>query len=401
MAQRGQRQSRAQEQYRTAAGDVYAQQAQDRVEMTEERLRAAEQYLGTEEQIAGELSGVDPAYTERLTINPETLSAYRAVERNLGGDEKKQMRESLERLSANKDLFTRGMLPEKHNYFQTAPIEQIGRLYNLYMEDAQAAAEAGDTESAEELRKKATDAMSYLRLTGADPYDLFTKSGDADAEAQAMLSSPMARTVGGLLGEARELSEDPYGQRATELKESMTAGARREIDYGRVQSERSLAAGRREAARGARDFALAAGGARNVNALNANLTRISEGFASEDARLQESASQELASISASVEQWFQTFSRDYAAQTANMAQAFLQNSAGIRDQFVQATLTLSQASMQYADAAAGRSQDWAKHQAEMTMRKYEAQMQAGTQMGTTALNISGEMLADMFEGEGG
>jgi len=268
------------------------------------------------------------------------------------------------------------------------------------MTQAQAAAESGDFALAEKLRQEAQSKEHVRNSFGVPTSGLFYLGpGDQDLAAKAQLSGPMARTVGGLVKQGREFL-DPRSETSQRFKESLTQGPIEQVDLGERRAERTIAGEQRQFQRTSRDIGLSRGAARNFMAERSILARAGERFATARADVHEQAAAERAQIFGDAARTFETFSRQFAADTAKFGQAFLQNQGGIREQFQGAVDQLQLAGVKLADAFAARHEDLYKAEAARGQAKQAARRELFTKIATVGLGLATGGIGALATGAG-
>ena len=319
---------------------------------TERGLMGAEQLLGTDEQIAGTLGGDENLlrYSQQWSFDPTALNAA-------GG-----------------------------NQFDNSYLNDIATQANAVMAQARAAYEAGDQQKAEELYNQAVN-MPYThpgRVTNqfAGIYNqsfTLNQSGEAyeDALAKQLVSGPMAQQVGGLLRESRELL-DPNSETTARYRDELQGGstralaegraatlgaidqsvvdANRAIDLARQREERRVVVEGEAARREVRDLGLSRGAARSAGMESAIYGRFADTSARHLADIDNRAGELGAKIASEAGtqkaqsemfyaqqksdmlketgQFFTEFRNQFTTNAPLMAQAFLQNSGGVRDSYM-------------------------------------------------------------------
>jgi hypothetical protein len=372
---------------------------------SERGLQGAENLLGTPEQVAGTLGGDENLlrYSQQWTFDPTALNAA-------GGGQ-----------------------------FDNSYLGDIANQANLKMGEARAAYEAGDTAKAEELYQQAVN-MPYNhpgRVTNqfAGLYNQsfsLTQSGEAyeDALARELVSGPMAQQVGGLLAESRELldpNSETYKRYQDELKkgasDALTTGRSNtltEIDKAKDEAfgvfdlarERELRrttieadAARREV----RDFGLSRGAARSATGAMAIEGRFADQtarhFADIESKVAEAkgtVASEAGTQKAQAEmffaeqqskmhqetgQFFTQFRAEFTQNAPLMAQAFLQNSGGIRDSYMNRLMTTQLA---IADMGKFISESYMTS-AQMQTQERLGRMQQQAQMMDSLISLGGSL----------
>lgn len=192
---------------------------------------------------------------------------------------------------------------------------------NTLLDQAEQAARAGNFDQAAQLKAQADSALTnmgdkknwFWAVSNAEQLKtLFNYVGpDASTQAAAQLASPLAKTVGRTVQEARAF-QDWNSDESVQQRKLLT-------DTG----ERSLAAGEREGMRESRMQRMAAGGV----GMQAGQSRIM------DERQRGAYATQRAQLHSEADNQFLQWSRQYAQNATGFAQSFLQNQAGIRDQY--------------------------------------------------------------------
>lgn len=409
-SKRGARYAGALSRLEQATGTLQAERAQQSQEQAEDVLGYTERFLGTQEQVAGygtdmralEFQGryqYDPQFEADISSAVNFSPGEEWFNAWLGGEMQKRFAtgntiktawgQEIPELSVSPvwgGRWTEHDLPTL--------LQDLQREANSYLDEAQMAAEAGQYDRAEELRRKAEDTVNSVQLpSGISAEGLWTTTGGPSAEdiAKAKLSSPIAQATGELVRTARAFA-DPTSTESQRFKESLTAGAREVLDVGRERELRSLATARRDAEREARDMARGRGGARNIAAETAVLMRQGERFGTAAADVESRRTQALAQITGEAARFFEGFRLDFMQNTSQFAQAFLQNQAGVRDAYQNRILELTQTAMGFADSAAARM-------ASVSMDVYKMSQQSGG-WGSVLGQIGGRLIGATVGGLG-
>lgn len=270
------------------AGQATLLQAQQQQAYNERVLGAAQQMLGTEEQVAG--YGEDSrlsAYTQRYSVNEQQLSDW---------------------LNSSSKLSRRG-----GQIFESAQAE-AGQA-NALMDQAEAAARAGNWDEAERLRTQAGSMLGGRgswqgggrgKATSASFYTL--GGGDVGRSARSLLTGPQAQIVGRQVQEAKQYQD--WGSEASQQWRARMAEG----------GERAIAAEAQSALRSARDFGLQRGAGRMAGAAAA--------IGAETLRR---AATERAQVHSQVNQAFEGFRHQFAQSAVSFAQSWLSGQAGVRD----------------------------------------------------------------------
>jgi hypothetical protein len=269
-----------------AAAQAEATRATERRDQSERNLGAASQMLGTDEQIAG--YGEDSRlaeYGQRYSLDGQAMSGY---------------------LNSHSKIARQGtQLREDY----AGAISSA----NTLLEQAEAAAKAGDFDTAAQLKAQAGGGFgdrfsAAFKLGGGDP----------NAAAKGMLSSPAAQAVGSMVRDARSF-QDWDSQASQQFRQNMVQ-----------PQERAIAASAEAAQRTARDFGLQRGAGRNA-----------AGAVAINAEMQRKFGTERAQAHAQTNQFFEQYRRSFAQDAVGFAQAWLQGEAGVREQFQGAMDNLS------------------------------------------------------------
>lgn len=192
-------------------------------------------------------------------------------------------------------------------------------------------------------KKAASAAAGPLRTTqatdvGLEGYRQRFESGLgtdeqlAAEEGSGPLASPLAKTVGRLVADSRDLLDDNSAATAR-FRDALTSGPLAEIESGRIGEERALGSAERTGARERRDVSLRFGSSSNPNAMAAIGARSAERFGTARAGVEERAASQRAQVLGKAAQFFEGFRRDFARDVVTTSQAFVANSAFIRDSF--------------------------------------------------------------------
>lgn len=299
-------------------GSQGLQQAEQQAQGAEATRAGMERFLGSDAQLSGELfAGLETApYRERFALNESVLSA--AAQKNGMFDQ----------LSRDE---RRGILGITSGKPQSA---QIGEFYrgrvtqaNSILAQAEAAAGAGNFDEAERLKREANDLIGGLRLPEGFGGELFSRTGGLTAEERAAqgLQGPQGQIVGKLVRDASDFL-DPDSEATQRFKQNVSRGALEQIDRGAANA---TASGRRAA----RDFAARQGGGASAVLQQALQQRSLESAEGE-------AAFQKAQVIAKTDQFFESFSREFAGNAVAVASAFINNASGVRDQFTQALASI-------------------------------------------------------------
>jgi hypothetical protein len=344
-------------------------EAVERRQGAEQLLRRQEAMLGSEAQLEG--FDVDPRmaqYTQRYQLDTEVQSA----------------------LASHRRSIRAGLGTEATG----ARFEQL----NQIMDQAQAAAQAGNFEEAEKLRLKAKGMETIANAPGISTAGLFSLTGgDVGMEAEAGLASPMARTVGGLVAQGREFL-DPESATSLRYKEALTGGALEQVGLGERRAERAIAGEERKFQRGMRDIGLARGAGRGWMGELSIAARASERFGTALADVHEQAAAERATILGEAALQFETYSREFAQSSAEFGQRWLQNQGGIREEFQGAVDRLKMSGVELANQMAGRHAELYKMEVGRADAKKAARKKQMMQLGGLALGVLAGPLGGMALG---
>lgn len=203
---------------------------------------------------------------------------------------------------------------------------------NTLLGQAEQAARAGNFDQAAQLKAQADSALTnmgdkknwFWAVSNAEQLKtLFNYVGpDSSTQAKAQLASPLAQTVGQSVKDARAF-QDWDSPESVQQRKLLTEGG-----------DRALAASEREGFRQERMQRMAMGGI-GMQAGQARMMdeRARAGYATQRAQLHSEADNQ-----------FLNWSREYAKNATGFAQSFLQNQAGIRDQY-QASLDTLKANL--------------------------------------------------------
>jgi len=304
------------------------QQAEARRAGAEQTLQAGERLLGTGAQVSGDLfEGTGVSAAEAPYVGRYVLDEGAALQ-----------------------SLSKRRLPELQAGMKDA---------NDLLDRAQELARVGNTQGAEELRAQAEGALLAKLGGGAGAYgslakNLFSLQGNPELEARAQLSSPTARTVGGMVQTGQALT-DPMSDESQRILAAIQgapvaaleqggASAKEAIDLGLESSLRSLNSGARGIQRQVRDLGASRGGAARPfqeMALSGRMMEQIEGAraqaytnaAQSKAEIEANISTQKAAVLAESGKWFESFRQQYATNATALAQSFLQNQGGIREQF--------------------------------------------------------------------
>lgn len=289
--------------------------ASQRRAQSERQLGIEESLLGTDAQLNGQLGGVS------AELAP-FLSRY-TFDSNAG---------SLKISGSSNKMLTPGFLQNRTD------------AANALLQQAEDAARSGDFATAEQLKAQAqtglTSGKEFKQLGGvAGIEQIFQMVEDPAAMARSRLGNPQALIAGKQLQEARAFQDFNSEASVNERRLMSEAG------------ERSLAAQQRTASRQGRNAALSGGAAQSAYGRNLSEERTSRSFG-----------QDRAQLFAGVADSFQKMARAYGQNAVGFAQAFLQNQAGVREQFQSSLDQLKASFATSAVNAANQHQDMAQFQ---------------------------------------
>ena len=364
----GRRTERSRSYISDAAKNLKVQQREDERRFNEQSLAEAERLLGTDAQIAGQLGG-----------SPEMspfLGRY-----NLNRAYAESTLDILSRGNQVRDGLTISQLLDKN----------VGEANEL-LNQAQQAAEAGDFALANQLKAQAEDTVdsgNYYPIidTAAAQQAITYGHTDTTTAARDRLSSPSAQAVGSMVQQARGFL-DPNSEVSQRFKENLN-----------INAQRSIASERRSAERAIRDTALGAGGSRSASAFAALQARTSDRFALAEAKLLSQTSQ-----------YFEEYSRAFSMDALKFSQAWLQGTAGFREQYQTSMDNLTTLVMDGYRASSALAGKFSGESAEMLNRSKErtqslmtavAGLAAGVLTGGAALPALAGTAASMLGGGGG
>jgi len=228
---------------------------------------------------------------------------------------------------------------------------------NTLLDEAEIAARAGDTERAQELKKKADEVLGgYPSMV----QKAFNDQRNINQEAVMNVSNPMARIVGNKIGRGLELQDresDEYQATFGDLTDLSIEAIRHRVASG----ERSIASEQRQIERNTRDTFLKRGGARNPVAEAAIMARASDQAAFRRAQLQSNAAIAQADVLAQGKSFLESFRQKYAGDAVQLGRAFTATTPGVRDQFNETLNNLAQAESDSLEHLG--DQWWASYQA--------------------------------------
>lgn len=193
---------------------------------------------------------------------------------------------------------------------------------NYSMEQAQAAAKAGNFEEAEKYKQEATNAMRWeygsegqrhiAARTGENPlaFEYYEDPNVLRAKARSRLLSPTGQIVSDQIRRAGDF-QDWNSEESVAERSRLAEGG-----------NRALGAAERSGARNARDFALASGNATSPYAQQALRERQQERLGTEKANVELQAALK-----------FSDFRNAFAKDTVSFANDWMKNQAGIREEY--------------------------------------------------------------------
>lgn len=320
-----------------AVGMDKAGDAEQTLQTAEATRGGMERFLGSDEQLSGELfQGLEYApFRERFAINEGILGA--ATTRGAKGQRGISYFDNLSKAEKRNILGDSGA-EGVQSYFR-GQVDQA----NALLDQAEEAARGGDFTQAEELKRQANAMIEGTRMPAGFSGELFTRTGGLTAEERAAqsLQGPQAQIVGKMVREAEDFL-DPASAATLRFKEDVTRGALDATARGAVNAQRSQQ-------RAARDFAAQQGGGARAIASQILQQRAT-------ATVEGEAAFQKAQIVAKTDQFFASFSREFAANAVATAQAFINNSAGVRDQFTQALAQMQNLAANFAATIAQQGQ---------------------------------------------
>jgi hypothetical protein len=235
---------------------------------------------------------------------------------------------------------------------------------NDLMAQSLAAAQAGDTALADDLRAQADAAVSGLpQMKGGGIKQGQVARGkkgwrgkgikfdDPSANLDKAVTSPTGMIAGGLVRDARGLL-DPDSQQTADFIGSLTDAPLAEIDAGRTSALRSLAAGERTAMRQQRDFGLQRGGVRSATAEAAMGSARAQQFAGRRAGVELETSVGRAKVIGEARKTYEIFKRDFAGNVLETADAWTNRRSGINFETLGMRVSLAQSAAGLAGATA-------------------------------------------------
>lgn len=219
---------------------------------------------------------------------------------------------------------------------------------NSLMDQAEAAARAGDYDKAEKFRTEAETLLSQVPGgvgLGSSGRDAFNLRRDFVSQAQSTATSPMGRLVTETLQRARAYL-DPDSEEYNRLYDALTEGALAETEAGRLAAERGIIAERRMGDREVRRLGATRGAARSPGLNRALTQRQGERAATQRANVELEAGAARATILSEGTRYIEDMARTYAPNAVGFARAFAQGSPGIREQHQGALDALGLASAQ-------------------------------------------------------
>lgn len=280
-----------------------------------------------------------------------------------------------------------GAYDKKHKNLYSDALNLNLTSANNILAQAEAAARAGNFDEAARLKAQADTTLTDLGpkknrfgpgVANAEQLKmLFNYVGPDDTTlANAQLQSPMARLAGQTVKDARDF-QDWNSEASIRQRRLLTEGG-----------ERSLASGEREGLRSARMERMQAGGM-GIQAGQARVLdeRQREGYATERAQLRSQADSQ-----------FSTWSRQYAENATGFANAFLQNQAGIRDQYQAAIENLKAGLSQMSSGFANQYQQMGMQGLSLGANADAADTQFKRELMTALVSIGAGAAADKWTG---
>lgn len=296
---------RARAEFRKATSSIGL--AQDRTMTAMERDTVLLSLLGGEQQLqgfGGAYSSTVSPYTGRYYIEPSHL--------------------------AGSKLGMATIKPEE--------IEEGNRL----MQEAEAAARAGDMARANELRMQAEASIAGISATGAGGNIIgrgvagvgFREDPIYGAYAEA--ASPTAQLVGSMVGEGRSLME--RGEAYEQTYGALTEGALEQIEAGKTLAERSLTGERRVTEMGTADIARGRGAGTNPYLQMQISARQDEMYATRLADVSTQAAAASARVVADASAFLEQYRVDFAKDAVSTALAFVSGRPGSSSSSAMASL---------------------------------------------------------------
>lgn len=249
------------------------------------------------------------------------------------------------------------------------PIDVMNQMQdwaNSQMDQVRALEAEGRTEEAAALRENID---SEIQSIGGDWAAAFNYREDPDKLAEFHARSQMGQIVDVQLQEGRAIL-DRDSEVSQAYRQSLTEGA-----------TRATAARERMALRSARDFGLSRGSATNPAAQAATARASAREFAFEFAQIEASAAQQ-----------YENYRVALGQNAVAFANQWIDQAAGIRDEFTEHKLALAQSAMQMYTAIAGQQTDaWSRAATIDQQQKVGRQEMIGTLVGAGVSLITGSI----------
>jgi len=389
----------AQRDYLNQVAQAQERQTADVAAAAEDRRALTEGLLGTEAQVAGTLGGVsaevlpfttryklDPILAQQMTLNlpkrPEkegfldSLTSLKGLAGALSGT---GVMDAIKRAgslaSGGGGGGSEGVYYGDSEWGRT----EFGKMLtgaqaeaNSLLEDAQAAAQAGDFDTAQQLKELA-DKYLYERF-GKHPElskmtggmgALFAKYEDPTTRAKSQLGSEAARTVGAQVKRGRELTDPNSAEYQRTLAELQNP-----IKEGVDMAERNIAAGMRGAERYAKQVGASRGAARSFQGEMNAYSNVQRQAALDRSNVLSQGSQALSQAAS-----FMTtqFAPQFANASAALARSWAAGEAGTRDEYIAAVGNLNNAVANFSGQLSQMYQEQA-----MLSKQLAAQSKADT-----------------------
>lgn len=329
-------------------------------ESLEQQLNYQEAMLGSERQLFGGLTDLTPEETGFIGRFYIDQSAAQAVNAYYGGSQ------------------VPGWLTEG-----------IAKANDL-MDQAQAAARAGNLEQAAKLKTQAEEAWSAGQAgsTSDEVINSMVRFVESPEQLAALrLSSPMGMTTGELVRQGREFL-DPDSETSERFISSLRDPALAALDLSERTALRDIEAEQRGVSRSARDLALSRGSGRNPYAALQAETRARELFQTEHAQVRETYGAAKANVEATAAQTFETFSRAFAMDATAFGQAWLEGDLALDFQGAVDNLRLASSEVLLATAQMNQQFAAMAEQASLARRQQWVDI-AGAVAGIAAAAITG------------
>jgi hypothetical protein len=301
-----------------ATADEELREAETRRQSSERERQLLTSYLGSEDQVAGRGQfNVSPEvlkYTRRYAVDARALQEIQTA----GGSVKGQLdpfQSADNALRGGQDVQSYG--------------QGFATKANDLLAQAEAAARSGDTATAERLF---TQAQAIIGGVSAPAQPAFNLADSPESAAAIRASSAEGRIVGRQLLTAQQLG-DPNSATSTQLRGRLLDPSLTVIDENTRNAERAIASERSEIEGAIRQSGSGGGTGVNERSQLALKSRAASQAALQRATVYTEAGAQKAAVTAQVNLYLNEFGKRMAEDSVNLAQEWVNGTAGVRDQY--------------------------------------------------------------------